>query len=150
MQINDLHEPLLHGICHALLPEHADGLPEESLISGLAEVLYEADEALIARALFNLDTRLATSVPVFYALLPAVNGASAWLLARRYADESPLALTTMKHHPSRPVTCAFQATSPAYAKQQLAQEGETVCQRTVASLLSTWRPLTSCWAQGGM
>ena len=48
-------------------------------------MLYDADEALIARALFDLDTRLPTSVPVFYALLPAVNGASAWLLARRYA-----------------------------------------------------------------
>jgi len=84
LQIDDLHEPLLHGISHALLPEQPDGLPEESTLSGLAEVLYEADEALIARALFNLDTRTSTSVPVFYALLPAVNGGSAWLLARRY------------------------------------------------------------------
>ena len=112
MQINDLHEPLLHGICHALLPEHADGLPEESLLSGLAEVLYEADEALIARALLNLDTRLVTSVPVFYALLPAVSGASAWLLARRYVEESDFALTTRKHHPGRPHTCTNQAASP--------------------------------------
>ncbi|CAL5222557.1 g4938 [Coccomyxa viridis] len=89
-KVADLHEPLLHGVSHALLPEHADGLPEESLLSGLAEVLYDADEALIARALFDLDTRLPTSVPVFYALLPAVNGASAWLLARRVACEEEM------------------------------------------------------------
>ena len=89
LQISDLHEPLLHGVSHALLPEHADAVPEESMLSGLAEVLYEADEALIARALFDLDTRSATSVPVFYALLPAVGGASAWLLARRCAHGHP-------------------------------------------------------------
>ena len=59
------------------------GLPGESTVSGLAEALYEADEALIACALFSLDTRAPTSVPVFYALLPAVSAASSWLLARR-------------------------------------------------------------------
>ena len=95
--MDDLHEPLLHGVSHALLPEHADGLPEESLLSGLAEGLYDANEALIVRALFNLDTRLATSVPVFYALLPAVNENSAWLLARRYARVLCPALEAMSH-----------------------------------------------------
>ena len=84
LQIIDIHEPLLHGVCHALIPTQPDGLPGESALSGLAELLYEADEALIARALFDVDTRTATSAPVFYALLPASSGSSSWLLARRY------------------------------------------------------------------
>ena len=83
-QIVDIHEPLLHGVCHALIPAELEGLPDESILSGLAELLYEADEALVARALFDLDTRAATSVPLFYALLPASSGGSSWLLARRY------------------------------------------------------------------
>ena len=70
-------------MCHALIPAELDGLPEESVLSGLAELLYEADEALIARALFDLETATATSVPLFYALLPASSGSSFWLLARR-------------------------------------------------------------------
>ena len=84
LQIADIHEPLLHGVSHALIPPELDGLPEESVLSGLAELLYEADEALIARALFDLDTTSAASVPLFYALLPASTGSSFWLLARRY------------------------------------------------------------------
>ena len=89
MQIADIHEPLLHGVCHALIPAELDGLPEESVLSGLAELLYEADEALIARALFDLDTSAATSVHLFYALLPASSGSSSWLLARRYHLSAP-------------------------------------------------------------
>ena len=89
MQIADIHEPLLHGVCHALIPAEVDGLPDESVFSGLAELLYEADEALIARALFNLDTSAASSVPIFYALLPASSGSSSWLLARRYRFFAP-------------------------------------------------------------
>ena len=84
-QIADLSEPLLHGVCHALVPEDSSGLSEESAVCGLAEALFEADEALITRASFDLDTRAATSVPVFYAVLPAVDAGSAWLLARRCA-----------------------------------------------------------------
>ena len=82
-QIVDIHEPLLHGVCHALIPAELNGIPDESVLSGLAELLYEADEALIARALFNLDTSTAASVPLYYALLPASSGSSSWLLARK-------------------------------------------------------------------